>query len=68
LANQTFSINVVGPYNTRWQIFDSNGNKIIDSAGLQEVKLSAAGGYTFVIYNASNYTGAYTISVQKVGG
>lgn len=68
LANQAFSINVKGPSSTWWKIFDSGGNLIKTATGLSEVKLTTAGGYTLVVYNALNNTGSYTISIQKVSG
>ena len=70
LANQTYSINIAGPYYSSWKIFDPDGNPINPSGcfGLCEVKLSKSGGYTIVVCNALANIGSYTLSVQKVGG
>jgi hypothetical protein len=70
LANQTFSINITGPSGTRWKIFDPDGSPInpYGCSGLCEVKLPKSGSYTIKVYNVFNYTGSYTLSVQRVGG
>jgi hypothetical protein len=70
LANQIYSINIAGPYGARWKIFDPDGIPVNAGgcASLCEVKLPKSGGYTIVVYNAYNYSGSYTLSVQKVGG
>ena len=71
LANQTYSINIIGPSYTYWKIFDPDGSPInppYGCSGLCQVKLPKSGGYTIVVYNWYNYTGSYTLSVQKVGG
>jgi hypothetical protein len=69
LANQVYSINCTGPSTTRWRIFDPDGSPINSYCqGSCQVKLPKAGGYTIKIFNYFNTPGAYTCSVQRVGG
>jgi hypothetical protein len=68
-AGETYSINITGDNSPRWEIFDPSGNRIGSRCyGKCAVTLPVAGGYTIEASEAWNRAGAYSLSVQKVGG
>lgn len=67
-ANSDLSINLAGPYASRWKIFDPEGGavNVNGCAGLCEVALTTAGTYTIQTYNTLNSAGAYQLSILGV--
>jgi hypothetical protein len=71
-ADQTYSINVAGPSWTYWKIFPPTPHSpAINPEGCYgqcQVTLPNGGGYTITVSNLYNFTGSYTLSVQRVSG
>jgi hypothetical protein len=68
VANETYSINIMGPDWTYWAIYDPDGNPVGSScSGKCNVKLTKSGDYTVLVYNSYNNIGEYSLSVQKIG-
>lgn len=70
LVNQVVSIKITGPSASLWQLFGPTGNFVATGVATAtgQGTLSASGTHTIQVSNANSLTGAYTLSLQKVGG
>ena len=67
-VNQVVSIKVTGPSSTAWYLYGPTGNLISGSYGENTATCMTSGTHTIQVTNNANLTGAYSLSIQKVGG
>lgn len=67
-VNQVISINVTGPSGTAWYLYRPTGDLITVSYGASNATCTTSGTHTIKVTNNSGLTGAYSLSIQKVGG
>jgi hypothetical protein len=67
-VNQVVSIKVTGPSYTAWYLYGPTGDLISGSYGVGTATCTTDGTHTIKITNDRNSTGAYSLSLSKVGG
>jgi hypothetical protein len=67
-VNQVVSIKVTGPSYTAWYLYGPTGDLISGSYGVGTATCTTDGTHTIKITNDRNATGAYSLSLSKVGG